>query len=215
MLSMTAPAAVADGLLAHESGVNANETVRADLSIDTQNVPSAMAPSATPPGSPLGEEFEELAMGVGAGSPISDMEGAPEMSQAAASDSDSDDIDFVVDYSQPVSMPAAAGASAVAPATNVAFAFPSVVSDPYLNQVGICFVVEPDQDLVFPTMFWPGGPKYYAVTRGRFIGVFNNAATFNMAITGVSSPTMYASRDLHVVLEFFNSARRAGMLSVA
>ncbi|KAI4517306.1 hypothetical protein K525DRAFT_251613 [Schizophyllum commune Loenen D] len=133
----------------------------------------------------------------------------------AASDS-SDDVDIVMDNAASAAPVTAAPAAPAMPATQMmAMSYaPRFVDDPNDIGVGLGYLVTPNQDLVAPAVYWPPGPNYYAVTRGRFTGVFNNSAHFTGATNGVSSPIMFRSRHLHEVLDFFNTARRAHMLVV-
>ncbi|TRM57972.1 hypothetical protein BD626DRAFT_540226 [Schizophyllum amplum] len=164
-----------------------------------------------------------------------DIEDLSQTSLGSNSGSDSDsDVDVIVNHAPVTGVTLAFAANFTdASSANAAAAYPGgvvfggaapsagmgymlswVVSDATIRQVGVGFTVVPNEDLVVPPFFWPGGPKYYAITRGRFVGVLNNAAYFGMSITGVSSPSTLCSRDLYEVVEFFNAARRANMISI-
>ncbi|KAL1750059.1 hypothetical protein FB107DRAFT_252392 [Schizophyllum commune] len=175
------------------------------------NVSTSIAPSPAPPAAPP----------------------SASVAPAASYDSDSsDDIDIIMDHihgapavpavpaPQPVSAYAALVPGNMPPLPGMVGGGPAgifgpvVVTDPTVNEVGQGYVVTPDHDLHMPTYFWPPGPKYYAVTRGRFVGVFNSSALFTMAICGVSSPVSRATRELQEALDFFNAARRANMLEI-
>ncbi|KAI5897296.1 uncharacterized protein SCHCODRAFT_02662322 [Schizophyllum commune H4-8] len=179
------------------------DAVAPGSNVSTSIAPSSAPPAAQPPAS---------------------------VASAASYDSDSsDDIDIIMDHihgapavaaPQPVAAYAALVPANMPPLPGMVGGGPAgifgpvVVTDPAVNQVGQGYVVTPDHDLHLPTYFWPPGPKYYAVTRGRYVGVFNSSALFTMAICGVSSPVSRATRDLQDALDFFNAARRANMLEI-
>ncbi|KAL1658417.1 hypothetical protein GGF50DRAFT_131723 [Schizophyllum commune] len=175
-----------------------------------------------------------VAQSIAPGTAASAAPPATNVAPAASYDSDSsDDVDIIMDqlHGAPAAAAAAGPVSAYAALVpgNIppgavppgmvsggpAGVFgPVVVTDPAVNEVGQAYVVTPDHDLHVPAYFWPPGPKYYAVTRGRYVGVFNSSALFTMAICGVSSPVARATRDLHEALDFFNTARTANMLDI-
>ncbi|KAI5821966.1 hypothetical protein K523DRAFT_358760, partial [Schizophyllum commune Tattone D] len=92
---------------------------------------------------------------------------------------------------------------------------PEMVSDPEDIRLGVGYLVTPNHDLVAPLYYWAPGPKYYAVTRGKYVGIFNTSGFFGLATNNVSCPLSLTSRNLAEVLGFFNAARRANMLSFA
>ncbi|KAL1737929.1 hypothetical protein HDZ31DRAFT_70610, partial [Schizophyllum fasciatum] len=195
----------------HASGV---PTSQATANTESQTIAPG-SPVPTSPASSHCAALDDEWVFEGNGSPRSDVVEPPATQPPANIDDNSDSTDRV--EVETVSPPPAVFAP---PAPVAADQYPQymgwpVTSDTTVNAVGVGFLVTPNTDLVRPTAYWPPGPKYYAVTRGRFVGVFNACGQYASAITGVSSPNIRSSKDLDVVLEYFNASRAANMLSIA
>ncbi|TRM64921.1 hypothetical protein BD626DRAFT_567787 [Schizophyllum amplum] len=180
----------------------------------------ATSPATSPPNSPLGEAFEYV------GSPRSDIAEPPASSQAPVDDDGVSDI--ATDSSDDVSINLDPGNMVSSPMLSPAFSVPTsvfaasplvelpyqVTRNPTHNHVGVGYLVVPQVNLVAPSGYWPCAKKYYAVTRGRMVGVFNHPMAFNAAILGVSGPISLCGKDLGEAIAFFNHARSNNMLSI-
>ncbi|KAI5822936.1 hypothetical protein K523DRAFT_358013 [Schizophyllum commune Tattone D] len=175
------------------------------------------SPVPTSPASSRGAALDDEWVFEGTGSPRSDVVEPPATQPPANIDDESDSMDEVEVEVEVVSPPPAVFAPPAPVAADQYSQYMGwpVTSDATVNAVGVGFLVTPTTDLVRPAAYWPPGPKYYAVTRGRFVGVFNACGQYASATAGVSSPTIRSSKDLTVVLEFFNATRAANMLSIA
>ncbi|TRM56337.1 hypothetical protein BD626DRAFT_575800 [Schizophyllum amplum] len=111
-------------------------------------------------------------------------------------------------------------ATAANPAVGVAppAAAPTVTGaayclDPMENRAGVAFGVVPVGDLVPGNMSLMEG-KYYAVARGRFIGVFDDSSMHTMAVGRVSNPISHCPKSLGAALSWFNTKRVMGYCEV-
>ncbi|TRM56327.1 hypothetical protein BD626DRAFT_575851 [Schizophyllum amplum] len=167
-----------------------------------------------------------------------DFTGPPASSQESLDDDGTSDIDtdssdgisinldpgnmaFPAATFAPSAVAATFAPSAVAASsfTSSAFAAPiglqyEVTRNPAHNHVGVRYLVVPQANLVAPSGYWPCASKYYAVTRGRMVGVFNNPMAFNAAISRVSGPISLCGKDLGEAIAYFNNARSNNMLSI-
>ncbi|TRM60873.1 hypothetical protein BD626DRAFT_538429 [Schizophyllum amplum] len=100
------------------------------------------------------------------------------------------------------------------PAAVAVGAFPFVCMNPQEHRAGIALGVVPIDELVagaVPT----DSAKYYAIARGRFIGVFDDSSMFVLATGKVSNPISWCPSTLGSALQWFNAKRAMGVCEVA
>ncbi|TRM56404.1 hypothetical protein BD626DRAFT_575730 [Schizophyllum amplum] len=88
-----------------------------------------------------------------------------------------------------------------------------VCMDASENRAGIPFGVVPNAALVAGGVS-PAGNKYYAIARGRFIGVFDDSSMYTMAINKVSNPICWCPQTLSGAVTWFNIKRNMGLCEI-
>ncbi|TRM56320.1 hypothetical protein BD626DRAFT_541395 [Schizophyllum amplum] len=104
--------------------------------------------------------------------------------------------------------PAAAAAAAAAVG-----AFPFVCMNPMEHRAGIALGVVPLHELVAGTVATDSS-KYYAIARGRFIGVFDDSSMYVLATGKVSNPISWCPSTLGNALQWFNAKRDMGVCEI-
>ncbi|KAI5887792.1 uncharacterized protein SCHCODRAFT_02705121 [Schizophyllum commune H4-8] len=115
----------------------------------------------------------------------------------------------------PVAAPAAGPTAAPAAVAAVAPAPPFGSLNPLENRAGIPLAVVPSADLIYdPSTIVNDASKYYAISRGRCIGVFDKSSTYVRATARVSGPISWCPDTLNAALEWFNEQRAMGMCEI-
>ncbi|TRM59969.1 hypothetical protein BD626DRAFT_538972 [Schizophyllum amplum] len=117
-----------------------------------------------------------------------------------------DDIELIMD----LIAPRPAGFSR---ATRPHFDF--VVMDDEADEIGVAFGVVPSSSLTYPTSFNAEHKKFYAVSYGWFVGVFNDPSMFSDATSRVSSPRHYTCKSLRDAVYWFNAQLALGRVEIA
>ncbi|KAL1685294.1 hypothetical protein GGG16DRAFT_119014 [Schizophyllum commune] len=110
--------------------------------------------------------------------------------------------------------PADAAPTAAAPAAAVPAPRFSC-KDPLERRAGIPLGVIPSGDLVYSAdTIVDDASKYYAITRGRFIGVFAKSSEYVRATSRVLGPISWCPDTLGEALDWFNESRAMGLCEI-
>ncbi|TRM56396.1 hypothetical protein BD626DRAFT_541324 [Schizophyllum amplum] len=93
--------------------------------------------------------------------------------------------------------------------------FDFVVMDDEADEIGVAFGVVPSSSLTYPTSFNAEHKKFYAVSYGWFVGVFNDPSMFSDATSRVSSPRHYTCKSLRDAVYWFNTQLALGRVEIA
>ncbi|KAI5824093.1 hypothetical protein K523DRAFT_357120 [Schizophyllum commune Tattone D] len=86
--------------------------------------------------------------------------------------------------------------------------------DPAEHRAGVALGFVPEVNLVVGDRIPLDASKYYAVVRGRFVGVFATSYAHGMAISKVSGPISWCPETLSAALDYFNEMREMGVCEV-
>ncbi|TRM60901.1 hypothetical protein BD626DRAFT_571283 [Schizophyllum amplum] len=93
--------------------------------------------------------------------------------------------------------------------------FEFVVMDDEADEIGVAFGVVPSSSLTYPTAFNAEHKKFYAVSYGWLVGVFNDPSMFSDATSRVSSPRHYTCKSLREAVYWFNRQLALGRVEIA